>query len=575
VSGPAGAAGPVHVELNPQSDDQGHFVGFSDQGIYAVGVSGVVAAPGPVTAIAVNGRPARLMRPRPWSSPLGAPSGMSVVRFGSSIPRSPLEQATVTVTYGAGQTQALTFRRDTAATLARLRELAAASPNDPTPRCILGFALDRADKRPEAEAQFRAALKLDSRSLLAHLGLGGVLLAQSKPEASAAELREALKIDPDYASAHIALAVALMTVGQNKAAVAEARQAVKAEREGPTTLFFAAIVLLKSDEPEEGIGLLRRAVAIEPQWAPTRALLADALLPRKGGAEEAVTQAREAIALSPRLTEAHCTLATALEQQGKAADAIAECRKAIAINPNYAPAHARLGHLLCCEGKRREGIAECRKAIALNPNSAVAHGTLAAALYLEGDYLAADGARATAPKLDIGLREEVVDDIRGKAAALRCWNMDPRLPMGAVLIPILGLILGAMIGAGHVTMTASFTQSLAWRQLTGGALGLAVGAAVWQSTQWGFLIRRIGPDAFDWWLGVLWFALAGAALGLGAILASLAGRPFPVSRYGLGTVPRTCRQCRRTGSLWDLYADNGSQVCSNCLPLVTPGPPGS
>ncbi|MEJ2539006.1 MAG: BTAD domain-containing putative transcriptional regulator [Gemmatimonadota bacterium] len=130
------------------------------------------------------------------------------------------------------------------------------------------------------------------------------------------------------------------------------------------------------EEMERAVACFAEALERDPDFAPARVGLADALgllhsygfrdvsvLPR---VEAALVEALEA---APWSAEAHAALGRLRGQQRRAGDASRHMRRAIELQPGYAEAHnwAAVGHLV--DGDRLEALASARRAVSLNPLS--------------------------------------------------------------------------------------------------------------------------------------------------------------------------------------------------------------
>lgn len=76
----------------------------------------------------------------------------------------------------------------------------------------------------EAEAEYRAAVKLKPDHAQSHVELGNALLSRGEPAEAAAEYREAAKLNPDYAEAHCNLGQVLRRTGHYAEAVEALRR---------------------------------------------------------------------------------------------------------------------------------------------------------------------------------------------------------------------------------------------------------------------------------------------------------------------------------------------------------------
>ncbi len=81
------------------------------------------------------------------------------------------------------------------------------------PRCLLSDAQGGKGKRAEAEAAYRAALKVNPDDAVAHYNLGTTLATQGRLDEAVAQLRAAIRLKPDDAEAHGNLGNALTAQG--------------------------------------------------------------------------------------------------------------------------------------------------------------------------------------------------------------------------------------------------------------------------------------------------------------------------------------------------------------------------
>src|SRR5262245_54445271 len=93
---------------------------------------------------------------------------------------------------------------------------------------------------------------------------------------------------------------------------------------------------------------------------------------------------RQAIALDPKLVQAHNNLGTALAEKGQMDEAIACFRTAIELDPKDANAHTNLGLALDGAGKQKEAIEAWGTAVRLDRGLARTHYWLGKALLRQG-----------------------------------------------------------------------------------------------------------------------------------------------------------------------------------------------
>lgn len=143
----------------------------------------------------------------------------------------------------------------------------------------------------------------------------------------------------------------------------------------------------------KAIEYFQRAIAVDPGYAAAYSGLADAyalaggweygVLPPQEAAPRAKEAATKAVLLDPDLSEAHTSLAFALEMSTWDWDgAESEYRRALELNPGYATAHHWYGYHLMTVGRNDEGIAELKLAESLDPLSLIISAGVADAYYI-------------------------------------------------------------------------------------------------------------------------------------------------------------------------------------------------
>src|SRR3989442_340874 len=104
----------------------------------------------------------------------------------------------------------------------------------------------------------------------------------------------------------------------------------------------------------------------------------------RGKIDEAVTNYKEAVRLSPEDEDMHYNLALALARQGNREAAKAEYLEALRIYPDYTEAHNNLGNLLVAEGKFDDAITHFKSALKISSDNASTHSNLGKALAQQG-----------------------------------------------------------------------------------------------------------------------------------------------------------------------------------------------
>ncbi len=128
--------------------------------------------------------------------------------------------------------------------------------------------------------------------------------------------------------------------------------------------------------------LWRATLARNPAcWMAYNNLAAELL--DKGRVDEAIADARLALAAAPGDAEAHLTLGDALMREGQPSEAFAEYDRALRIQPGNAIAQNNLGNMLLQAGRIDEAVAHYEAALRTKPDFAKAHANLGDA-YLRG-----------------------------------------------------------------------------------------------------------------------------------------------------------------------------------------------
>jgi TolB-like protein len=121
----------------------------------------------------------------------------------------------------------------------------------------------------------------------------------------------------------------------------------------------------------------RQALALDPRLPEAHLTLALCRLFYDWNATEAEAGLKRAIELNPSFPAAHAFYAFCLQAQGRGDDAVAEARQARSLDPVALLPNLSLGWVLVRSGTLEEAVAQARHTIALDP------------LYIEGHVIAA------------------------------------------------------------------------------------------------------------------------------------------------------------------------------------------
>jgi serine/threonine-protein kinase len=282
---------------------------------------------------------------------------------------------------------------DANAAEALLRPAQRRHPNDVWLALLLGQALEKLARAPEAIRYYMMAraLRPQSAHRLAH-----ALSFHGETEEAVAVFRDLIRLSPANPRHHVCLAETLRSRGRAReadqtvdAAIAAARDAIRLDPDDPGLHTVLGIALDERGQPDQAIAEYREVIRLRPDDASAHAHLGHTL-GKEGHDQEAIAELRAAIRLLPDDHQAHLFLGQVLDHQGRPDEAIAELRTAIRLQPDHAVPHFNLGHTLFHQGRVDEALAEYREAVRLQPDNAAALCNLGAILCdFKRDYGAA------------------------------------------------------------------------------------------------------------------------------------------------------------------------------------------
>jgi tetratricopeptide (TPR) repeat protein len=248
---------------------------------------------------------------------------------------------------------------------------------------------DRLGRSQEAEAAFREAIRLKKDDSDAYSNLGNALYAQGKQKEAEAAWREAIRLNPINARAHTNLGNALYAQGKQKEAEAAWREAIRLNPINARAHTNLGGALIGQGKYKEAEPALREAIRLDPNYAEAHNTLGVAL-GKQGRYPEAEAAHRQAIRLKANYPEAHYNLGTELIHQGRYQEAEGPNREAIRLKPALPEAHTNLGVVLNEQGRHKEAEEVCRAAICLKHDLPQAHNNLGFALNAQGKHREAE-----------------------------------------------------------------------------------------------------------------------------------------------------------------------------------------
>ncbi len=243
----------------------------------------------------------------------------------------------------------------------------------------LGCGLFSQGQFAEAASCFQQVLRLDSRQVEAHIGLGNAQLQQGQYDAAAQSYRQALTLVPHHVHAHINLGNALMNLGFFPDAVACFQEALRIDPEHTHAYYNLGKALLSQGLFAEAGSCFRQTLRLDPGNANAYFNLGHALKEQKQWSE-AVACYRQTLVINPNRADAFIYLAHAHWDLGQIEEAIACFRQALQLNPQIPFAHYSLGNALGEAGRLTEAVHCYRQELQCNPDHLDTLGNLATAL---------------------------------------------------------------------------------------------------------------------------------------------------------------------------------------------------
>lgn len=337
-------------------------------------------------------------------------SGMTAIRQGHlSQAIAAFHHATQVAPTDAGawlhEGIALATAQRFAEAVAPLQTATRLAPQDATAWQALGMAAGKAGNHALAAAAMRKLAALQPDSSAAHLNLGIALADGGSLADALTQMTLATRLAPASGLAHYNRARVLYAMERKDEARQEAALAVRYTPGNADALYLLAVL---EHDPAQSTRLLKQVVALRPNEADARALLASHLF-QQGDSAGARQQWQQALRLHPDLPQALYGMARLLQQQNDPAaanylqrfhatqqqqktldrvhalgnfaisaaqqghwdEAVSDMKQALQLCgacPEQEHLHKNFGLLLYRKGDHAASIAELRRAYALDPH---------------------------------------------------------------------------------------------------------------------------------------------------------------------------------------------------------------
>jgi tetratricopeptide (TPR) repeat protein len=259
--------------------------------------------------------------------------------------------------------------------IAEYEKLVQLKPNDLETHLLLGQLYGLNHDSAKAEAQFKAAQKIDGNSEEVALNMARLYSEQGDPKRSA-EVLTAIPVDQRSARIEFALGASYEQLKKNKDAIAAYRRALDMEPDNLDTERGLANALLANGQLDEALKVLNGIVAAEPQDAQSQIHISE-IERRQGHYDEALKTLDKAKPLAPDNLELTYNEALLYDSLGRYDDAVSVLTKLVADSTHadgkYSDSEKanrsifldRLAILYREENKTTEAVATYKQLIAL------------------------------------------------------------------------------------------------------------------------------------------------------------------------------------------------------------------
>lgn len=246
------------------------------------------------------------------------------------------------------------------------RAIAVCDPNSNSPALSLASVYAAMGNIQEAETQLTQVLTKEPENRKALFLLVSIQKHRKDGAAALNTLDRIIQMNPRDIEAQYQKGILYIENGDFDKALALSHEVTKSFPELPEGHRLQGFASFFKKQYREAIAPLQRALLLQPN-AGTYYLLGLTHYYRNES-EQAVNQFQKALDLQPSLVRARVHLALLLLNKKRPDDAIREAKTAIAQDDENALAHNILGSAYLSKGNYSEGIAELNRALALDPS---------------------------------------------------------------------------------------------------------------------------------------------------------------------------------------------------------------
>ncbi|MEO8903056.1 MAG: tetratricopeptide repeat protein [Polyangiaceae bacterium] len=254
-------------------------------------------------------------------------------------------------------------------------------PDQPAIHKALGDVALSQGRYPEATAEFRQAVAMDSEDLGAKFKLGVALRRDSKFDEAGKSFDEVGAVDTDYPGLALERGLLYEASGRTEEALKEYESALAKAPKDPDLMLRVGCGKVSAGREKDAEALLRKVLSERPNSAETNHCLGRALLIEGTRLAEALRLLERAVELDANRAEYQLYAGWAANEAGNVPKAEHALAEALRLDQGLADAYWQRGVLRQRQGAARDAITDLKKALELRPSRYEAHASLADAYY--------------------------------------------------------------------------------------------------------------------------------------------------------------------------------------------------
>lgn len=275
-------------------------------------------------------------------------------------------------------------------------------PNDAGAHVLLGKIYAATTKPELAQAEYRSAVNAEPTCVEAWRQWAALLKTHDHSKEAEICLREGLKFTPQSSALHNDLGMILLAQGDTDGAARHLEEAEKITPTSISALSNLGIVRKAQGRFDDAISLYRKALAIAPDVPELHNNLGDTL--KMLDMDAAIEAFKAALRLRPDYPEALCSLGVAYFCKNKLVEALEKFDRAQRLKPEFNRAVAHKGIILFLLGRLPEAWALHRRRFELEGVKVPLHGRFPLPIW-NGESLAG---RSLLVWTEQGLGEEIL-----------------------------------------------------------------------------------------------------------------------------------------------------------------------